>query len=94
MGLLEGDTALITGAASGIGRGIAKALIAEGVRSLHTPVGDDSSARLRRLPEGVFKSARQIAPPVGRASSPGCPAFALAVSVSSPSSSSCRSWRV
>jgi NADP-dependent 3-hydroxy acid dehydrogenase YdfG len=30
MGLLDGDTALVTGAAGGIGRGIARALAEEG----------------------------------------------------------------
>jgi len=34
MGLLEGDSALVTGAANGIGRGIAEALRAEGARVL------------------------------------------------------------
>lgn len=33
-GLLAGDTALVTGTASGIGRGIARALVAEGARVL------------------------------------------------------------
>ncbi|HEU4644209.1 MAG TPA: SDR family NAD(P)-dependent oxidoreductase, partial [Burkholderiales bacterium] len=34
MKLLQGDTALVTGAANGIGRGIAEALRAEGARVL------------------------------------------------------------
>jgi len=36
--LLEGDRALITGAAGGIGRGIAKALMAEGARVLGSDI--------------------------------------------------------
>ena len=40
MGLLDGDTALVTGAAGGIGRGIAEALGAEGARVLASDLAD------------------------------------------------------
>jgi NAD(P)-dependent dehydrogenase (short-subunit alcohol dehydrogenase family) len=40
MGLLDGDTALVTGAAGGIGRGIADALGAEGARVLASDLAD------------------------------------------------------
>ena len=42
MRLLDGDTALVTGAASGIGRGIARALAEEGARLV---LSDASSCR-------------------------------------------------
>lgn len=54
MGLLEGDTALITGAASGIGRGIAKALVAEGVRPVLSDVAVEAGRALAREMNATF----------------------------------------
>ena len=49
--LLKGDAALVTGAASGIGRGVAIALAREGARvvlsDLHSERGQDTAAQLR-----------------------------------------------
>jgi 3-oxoacyl-[acyl-carrier protein] reductase len=48
MGLLEGDTALVTGAASGIGRGIAKALAGQGVRLVLSDIAERPGQALAR----------------------------------------------
>jgi 3-oxoacyl-[acyl-carrier protein] reductase len=62
MGLLEGDTALITGAASGIGRGIAKALVAEGVRPVLSDVAVEAGRALAREINATFiRCRREIA---------------------------------
>jgi len=57
MGLLDGDTALITGAASGIGRGIAKALVAEGVRPVLSDVAVEAGRALAREMNATFIAA-------------------------------------
>jgi NAD(P)-dependent dehydrogenase (short-subunit alcohol dehydrogenase family) len=54
VGLLEGDTALVTGGASGIGRGIAKAFAAEGVRVVISDVSVEAGEQVAREIGGVF----------------------------------------
>jgi NAD(P)-dependent dehydrogenase (short-subunit alcohol dehydrogenase family) len=57
MGLLEGDTALITGAASGIGRGIAKALAGEGARLVLSDIAEPPGEKLARDLNAMFVAA-------------------------------------
>lgn len=57
MGLLDGDIALITGAASGIGRGIARALAAEGARLVLSDVAAQPGQALAEELKAVFVGA-------------------------------------
>lgn len=57
MGLLDGDTALVTGAASGIGRGIARALAQEGARLVLTDVLEEPGRAIARETGGLFVAA-------------------------------------
>ena len=66
MGLLEGDTALVTGAASGIGRGIAKALAAEGVRLVLSDVAAEAGGALARELDAAFVPADLAEPAAAR----------------------------
>jgi 3-oxoacyl-[acyl-carrier protein] reductase len=56
-GLLDGDTALVTGAASGIGRGIARALAQEGARLVLTDVLAEPGAALAQELGATFIQA-------------------------------------
>jgi 3-oxoacyl-[acyl-carrier protein] reductase len=62
--LLEGDTALVTGAARGIGRGIADALEAEGARVLRADVEQADLSE----PEGARKLADDAISKLGKVS--------------------------
>lgn len=66
MGLLEGDTALVTGAASGIGRGIAKALAGEGVRLVLSDIAEQAGTALARELGATFIPADLSEPPAAR----------------------------
>lgn len=66
MGLLEGDTALVTGAASGIGRGIAKALAAEGARLILTDIAEQAGHALARDLDALFVKADLADPSAAR----------------------------
>jgi NAD(P)-dependent dehydrogenase (short-subunit alcohol dehydrogenase family) len=57
MRLLEGDTALVTGAASGIGRGIAQALAREGVRLVLSDIAAEPGQALARELDAGFVAA-------------------------------------
>lgn len=62
MRLLQGDTALVTGAANGIGRGIAEALRAEGARVLGADLkGSDLDVDLSRPGDAKRLAAEAIA---------------------------------
>jgi NAD(P)-dependent dehydrogenase (short-subunit alcohol dehydrogenase family) len=54
MGLLDGDTALVTGAASGIGKGIARALAAEGTRLVLSDIATEAGEALAREIDATF----------------------------------------
>jgi NAD(P)-dependent dehydrogenase (short-subunit alcohol dehydrogenase family) len=66
MGLLEGDTALVTGAASGIGRGVAKALAGEGVRLVLSDIAEQAGAALSRELNATFIAADLADPTASR----------------------------
>ncbi len=66
MGLLEGDSALVTGAASGIGRGIAKALAAEGVRLVLSDIAVAAGQALGKDLGAAFIAADLADPPAAR----------------------------
>jgi NAD(P)-dependent dehydrogenase (short-subunit alcohol dehydrogenase family) len=66
MGLLDGDTALVTGAASGIGRGIARLLAAEGARLVLSDVAAEPGQALARELGATFITADLAEPAAAR----------------------------
>jgi len=69
-GLLEGDTALVTGAASGIGRGIAEALAREGARVALADIDTARGAPIAAALQKAGHDARFIATDLSAAEGP------------------------
>ena len=69
-GLLEGDTALVTGAASGIGRGIAEALAREGARVVLADIDTARGAPIAAALQKEGHDARFIATDLSAADGP------------------------
>src|SRR5580692_5679050 len=66
MGLLDGDTALITGAASGIGRGMAQAVAREGARLVLSDINVEAGQALARELDAGFVAADLAEPSAAR----------------------------
>ena len=66
MGLLDGDTVLITGAASGIGRGMAQALAREGARLVLSDINVEAGQALARELDAGFVAADLAEPSAAR----------------------------
>jgi NAD(P)-dependent dehydrogenase (short-subunit alcohol dehydrogenase family) len=66
VGLLDGDTALVTGAASGIGRGIARLLAAEGARLVLSDVAAEPGQAFARELDATFLAADLTEPAAAR----------------------------
>jgi 3-oxoacyl-[acyl-carrier protein] reductase len=66
MGLLDGDTALVTGAASGIGRGIARALAQEGAKLVLSDVSVEAGEAVARELDATFIFADLSKPDAAR----------------------------
>jgi 3-oxoacyl-[acyl-carrier protein] reductase len=66
VGLLDGDTALVTGAASGIGRGIARMLAEEGARLVLSDVAAEPGQALARELRATFIAADLTEPAAAR----------------------------
>jgi NAD(P)-dependent dehydrogenase (short-subunit alcohol dehydrogenase family) len=58
MGRLEGKVAVVTGAASGIGRGTVDLFVAEGARVIAADIQDDKGARIEEEHEGRARYVR------------------------------------
>lgn len=69
-GLLEGDTALVTGAASGIGRGIAEALAREGARVVLADIDTARGAPIAAALQDEGHDARFVATDLSAAGAP------------------------
>ena len=60
---LSGKTAIVTGGAGGIGRGITRAFVAEGARVLVVDINDEAGEALAPMREPVFEEPpHQTAP--------------------------------